>query len=89
MRDWPFRQRQIRVLSAMLGFCREAFYIGQTGTTLSGVIFCSCYTISIAKRKDDRDPCSHFLNILAHAPQQIYGAQDLSLSQTLQPNYNS
>jgi hypothetical protein len=63
MRDWPFCQGQIRILNAMLGFCREAFHVGQTEMTLSGVNFCSRYTISTAKRKDNRDSCSHFLYI--------------------------
>jgi hypothetical protein len=78
MRDWPFCPGQIRVLNAMLEFCREAFHIGQTEITLSCVIFCSRYTISTAKRNENRDPYSHILNILAHAPQQISGVQGLS-----------
>jgi len=76
--EWENRHEGLAVLlransglNVKLWFCREAFHVGQTKITLACVVFCSAYTISTAKRNDDRDRCSHFLNILAHVPQLI------------------
>ena len=49
--------------------------------------FCSRNAIGTAKLIDSRETCGNFLKLLAHVPQQIWGAQGLSWFPTLQPKY--
>jgi hypothetical protein len=38
MRDWPYFRGQIQVLNTILGFCSEAFHVGQTEISVCEVI---------------------------------------------------
>jgi hypothetical protein len=62
--DWPYCRGKIRVLNTMLGFCREAFHVGQTE-----MIFLLTPYRPTAKVIDVREPCSGFHKLRAHVPQ--------------------